>query len=185
METSKTGRFFCVFLGEVTTMKKIFCALLIIILSSCIRKEKCIMPPIPNNVCNINDLTEDKIVFHSGKDTATLSLIDKWDDYEEESITAIANKVDCRHSIGYECTFQDEHITVNLTKDDKEDLALGLFSGFNTEQSEIATNEEQILNKDKFIYKEDRYNSTIIKQVVLKGIIIESITTKDNKIWKP
>lgn len=123
----------------------------------------------------------------SGKDTDSLVYVEKGESYQEESLKGIAVHKECEHNKSYEYSFRGEPLSIYLRKDNEEKLTLELYGFFNTSHTGIPVTESDILKNKEFIFTANEVpnDKSPIKEIVLKGYKIKSITTTDNKKWTP
>lgn len=160
--------------------------LALISLNSC--EKKCNLKPIPKNVFDLEKIKEETVNLKSGNNIDILIFNDKYDSYTEKSFNGPMNKVDCGHSKSYIYKFRNETIQISLDKNDEGILELDLTGWFNkTFDSRIINENELLANKEYFFEREADCDSTKsqIQRIILKGYLIKSITTTDNKVWTP
>lgn len=154
-----------------------------LLLSGCVSREKCTLPPISDNVFDINKIPEKNLTLTSGNNIDSLVFINKFDSYEAESIKTLMNYRECEHSKGYNYNHRGETIEIVLRKNEDEKLTLDVYGFVNLTNFGIEVTESDILKNKEFIFEADTTFNSTIKEVVIKGFQIETITTRDNKKW--
>lgn len=161
-------------------------SLFAIFLFSC--ESECKLQPIPEKVFDLNKVQK-VLILKSQNVIDSAIIVEKNDYYEKTSFKGPMNYRECEHYKSYEYKFRDDNILVSVRKNVVNSLELDLLAfgncpNFNSERK--IAEKELLLNKEYSFEKDfdcEQTNSNI-KKVVLKGFLIESITTTDNKVWK-
>ena len=161
---------------------------LLILFNSCSDTKKCDLKPIASNVFDLGKITKETVILKCGKEIDSLILNDKYDIYTEESFKGLMNYRECGHSKSYTYNFRNEPIQVCIDKSENN-LELSLYAWFNNLSNANSKNvtESKIMdNREYYTFYRDTNCDSLksqIKEVVLKGYLIKSITTLDNKKW--
>ncbi|KRD11131.1 hypothetical protein ASE21_05290 [Flavobacterium sp. Root901] len=156
--------------------------LLVLILISC--ERECHLTPIPKAVFDLGKI-EKKIMVTSGNEIDSLILVDKIEDYIKTSFKGPMNVRDCEHYKSYKFSFKTDDIDVSVRKYVEDTLQLDVLSFGICDNSDDRTipEKELSLNKEYIFERKENCDTSIIKRIVLKGYLIQSITTSDNKTW--
>lgn len=156
---------------------------LMLILFSC--ERKCHLTPIPKSIFDLEKV-EKKIRVSNGNEVDSLLLIEKNEDYVKTSFNGPMKVIRCQHIKSYKFSFRGDEIDVSVRKLVEDTLELDVLSFGSCSKSNdtrIILEKELLFNKEYIFEKETDCDSSIIKKIVLKGYLIKSITTSDNKIW--
>lgn len=164
---------------------KIWC-LILIFLNSC--ERKCKINPIPANVFDVSKIKPKSVLLKCNNEIDSLTFNDKWDSYTETSFKGPMNIRRCGHSKSYKYNFRNETLQVILDKNENsifELQVIGWCTIFN--DIRIIKENELLLNKEYIFERETDCDSSKsdIKTIIIKGYLIKSIVTIDNKIWIP
>ncbi len=162
----------------------ISCFLILIFFNSC--EIKCELKPIPENIFDVTAITKEPVLLESGKAIDSLTFNDKYDSYTQNSFKGPMKYEECGHSKGYTYNFRNETIHVSLDKNDKGIFELSLTGWFNKSFDIRIIKEKELLQNKEYVFDREANCDPAhsqIKRVILKGYLIKSIITTDNKIW--
>lgn len=166
-------------------MKKILLIPFILLLAGC--EKECTLPRIPDNVFNLKNIGK-TIILKNNATLDTAKVIEVSNYYEKTSFKGPMNVRECEHYKSYEVEFKGERINVSVRKYIPDTLeldviAFGTCSDFPSEKK--MAEKELLLNKEYIFEQAADCNSSNsnIKRVILKGHVIKSITTSDDKVW--
>ena len=150
-------------------------------------ERDCKLQPIPNDVFDTNKI-KDVMIFTNKNEIDSAKIVEKYNYYEKTSFKGPMNVRECEHYKSYELKFKDDQISVSIRKNVSDSLELHVLAFGdcpNFKNDRIISENELLLNREYTFEKGLDCESTNsnIKQVVLKGFLIKSITTSDNKIW--
>ena len=160
--------------------------IILIFCNSC--EKKCELKAIPKNIFDVELIKRENLILKCGKNIDSLTFNDKYDSYVENSFKGPMKYEECGHHKSYSYNFRNETIQICLDKNDKEVFELSLIGWFNKfNDVRIIKENELLLEKEYFFEREAECDSTKsqIKRIILKGYLIKSIVTNDNKNWTP
>ncbi|MBF4518404.1 hypothetical protein IRZ71_18770 [Flavobacterium sp. ANB] len=166
-------------------IKKTSLLISLVLLLSC--ERECKLSPIPTNIFQLEDLKQ-YYLFHSKNDTVNAKITDKYDYYEKTSFKSPTKIRRCEHYKSYELDFKGEKILVSVRKNVPDSLELDVFAFGNCTKfpSEKKIIQKELLQNKYYTFERESdcdSSNSIVKKVILKGYLITSITTSDNKIW--
>jgi hypothetical protein len=159
--------------------------LLLICLNSC--SKECTLKRIPENIFELKKIKEQN-VLSCGNESNKLIFTDEYDIYTKESYKGIMKLEECGHSKSYTCEFRKEPIQVCLDKNNENNLELSIYGWFNnlSDTESIILTENELSRNKEYVFQRNTNCDSVkskIKEVVIKGYMIKSITTLDNKKW--
>lgn len=165
--------------------KSILFLLITISLLSC--ERECKLVPIPSNIFQLENLRKE-YVFYSDVKTISAKITDKYDYYQKTSFKSPTKILRCGHYKSYELDFKGEKVLVSVKKNVSDSLELDVHAFGNCIKypSEKKIPEKELLLHKLYTFERDSdcdSSNSIIKKVILKGYLIISITTSDNKTW--
>lgn len=150
-------------------------------------EKDCKLQPIPSDVFDLNKI-KDVMVFTSKNEIDSAQIVEKYNYYEKTSFKGPTNIRECEHYKSYEIKFKDDQISVSIRKNVSDSLELDVlaFGDCPNFKNARIISENELLSNKEYTFERDidcEPTNSKIKQIVLKGFLITSITTSDNKIW--
>ncbi|TDO73492.1 hypothetical protein EV143_10584 [Flavobacterium chryseum] len=169
----------------VLIKKPLLLLLFFLFLISC--ERECKLSPIPSNLFELENCKKEYI-FHCGNDTVHAKITDKYDYYEKTSFKSPTNIRRCEHYKSYELDFKGQKILVSVRKKVNDSLELDVLAFGNCIKfsSEKKIMQKELLQNKYYLFERESdcdSSNSIFKKVILKGYLITSITTSNNKIW--